>query len=86
MSTAARKVTVGNLPVVIAEWSRNERERIRITLDHDVIDLRCFFTGDDEDPPRAGRTGITLPLSHLAAMTTGLQAALIEARARRLVD
>ncbi len=74
------------LPVVMAEWPRGERERIRITLDHDAIDVRCFFLGDDEDPPRPGRTGITLPLRHLPEMAAGLQAALSEARARRLVD
>lgn len=74
------------LPVIIAEWPRSDRERVRITLDDDVIDVRCFFLGDDEDPPRAGRTGITLPLSHLPEMAAGLQAALSEARARRLIE
>lgn len=72
-------------PLVIAEWPRSERELIRVSLDCDVIDVRVFFLGDDEDPPRPGRTGITLPLTHLAAMTVGLQAALSEARARGLV-
>lgn len=80
------KARAPTLPVIIAEWPRSERERVRIILDDDVVDVRCFFVGDDCEPLRPGRTGSTLPLSHLPAMAVGLQAALSEARARRLID
>ena len=74
------------LPIVAAEWRRSDREIVRVTLDHDVIDLRCFFVGDEEEPLRPGRVGITLPLQHLPAVAAGLGKALDEARARGLVD
>lgn len=73
------------LPVVIADWPRSDRERVRVTLDHDVIDVRCFFAGDEEEPLRPGRVGITLPLAHLPAMAAGLAKALTEARRRCLI-
>jgi hypothetical protein len=79
-------MSTGSLPAIIAEWQRSDRERIRVTLDHDAIDVRCFFLGDDEDPPRPGRTGITLPLRHLPAMAAGLHRALTEAHVRGLID
>jgi hypothetical protein len=74
------------LPVITADWRRSDRERIRVTLDDDVIDVRCFFVGDPEEPLRPGRTGIALPVSHLPALAAGLKEALREARARRLVE
>lgn len=75
-----------SLPIVVAEWSRSHRERIRITLDHDVIDARSFFIGDEEDPPRAGRHGLTLPVSHLTALAKALVQANDEAVRRGLID
>ena len=74
------------LPIVAAQWQRSERETVRVTLDHDCIDVRCFFAGDEEEPLRPGRVGITLPLQHLPAMAAGLGKALDEARGRGLVD
>ena len=74
------------LPIIVAEWERSARERVRVTLDHDVIEVRCFFTGDDEDPPRPGRTGITLPLSHLPALAAGIAKAHEDAKRRGLID
>jgi hypothetical protein len=74
------------LPIVAAEWRRSDREIIRVTLDHDVIDLRCFFVGDEEEPLRPSRVGITLPLSHLPELFTGITAAHREAMARGLID
>lgn len=74
------------LPIVSADWPRSDRERIRVTLDDDCIDVRCFFVGDPQEPARAGRTGITLPVQHLPALAAGVRDALREARARGLVD
>lgn len=73
------------LPVVTAEWTRSDRERIRVTLDHDVIDVRCFFVGDAEEALRPGHTGITLPLAHLPALFDGIARAHREALARGLL-
>lgn len=80
------KARTSALPVVIADWPRSDRERVRVTLDHDVVDLRCFFVGDDHEPLRPGRVGITLPLAHLPGMAAGLAKALAEARRRRLIE
>jgi hypothetical protein len=77
---------IAALPLIVADWPRSDRERIRVTLDHDCIDVRCFFLGDAEDAPRPGRTGITLPLMHLPAMAAGIAIALDEAKRRGLVD
>jgi hypothetical protein len=54
----ARRVTDASLPIVAAQWRRSEREIVRVTLDHDVIDVRCFFLGDEHEAPRPGRVGI----------------------------
>jgi hypothetical protein len=75
-----------SLPVITADWRQSERERIRVTLDHDVVDVRLFFVGDPQEPLRPGRTGIALPVSHVPALAAGLKEALREARARRLVE
>ena len=73
------------LPIVTADWRRSKRETVRVTLDHDCVDVRCFFRGDEEEPLRPGRVGITLPLAHLPAMAAGLAKALTEARRRCLI-
>lgn len=74
------------LPIILSDWPRSDRERIRVTLDADVVDIRAFFVGDPQEPARAGRTGITLPVQHLPALATGIRHALREARERGLVD
>ncbi|WP_029584353.1 hypothetical protein [Bradyrhizobium sp. URHD0069] len=84
--TAALKVAAANLPIVAAQWRRSELETIRVTLDHDCIDARCFFAGDEEEPLRPGRVGITLLLQHLRALCDGINAARREALARGLID
>ncbi len=83
--TALGKARLPGLPIVAAEWRRSDRETIRVTLDHDAIDIRSFFHTDPEESPRPGRTGITLPVAHLPAMAAGLATALAEARRRRLI-
>jgi hypothetical protein len=86
MTALHKVVRPSPLPVVTAEWRRSDRENIRVTLDHDCFDVRCFFGGDDEDPLRPGRTGITLPVAHLPAMAAGIGKALVEAQRRGLID
>ena len=76
---------IGALPLIVADWPRSDRERIRVTLDHNVVDVRAFYRGDDEEPLRAGRVGITLPLSHLPALFDGIVKAHREALARGLI-
>jgi hypothetical protein len=84
--TALRKVAAASLPIVAAELHRSDWEIVRVTLDHDVIDVRCFFIGDAHEPLRPGHTGITLSLAHLPAMAEGLAAAHREARQRGLIE
>lgn len=71
---------------IAADWPRSDRERVLIILHDDVVDLLCFFVGDDHEPLRPGRTGITLSLIHLPALAAGLTAALSEARRHGLID
>jgi hypothetical protein len=83
---AQPKARAPALPVVISEWRRGDRERIRIVLADDVVDIRPFFRGDDDEPLRPGKTGIALPIAHIPALAAGLAKALIDARARGLID
>ena len=77
-----------DLPLVIAEWRRNVRENVRVSLDRyqdcDTIDVRCWFKADD-GLLRPTRTGITLAVRHLPQLAEALGAALTVARERGLL-
>ena len=86
--------TVANLPeiaypVVVAEWARNSRESIRIALDQyqgcEIVDARAWWR-DDEGLWRPGRSGLTLSVKRLPALTEGLINALRRARALGIVE
>ena len=81
VSTADPKL---DLPVVIAEWDRNAREVVRVTLDyfkeHYTINVRIWYHSGRELRP--SRSGITLAVKHLPAMAEAIHAAL--ARAQQL--
>jgi hypothetical protein len=74
-----------SLPMIIAKWQRSQRESLRITLHEDVIDLRAFYETEEEEAPRAGRVGLTLPVDWLPKITEALQKAEREARRLRLI-
>jgi hypothetical protein len=75
------------MPIVIAEWTRNTRETIRVSLTvyngTPVVDLRTWYSAGSEMKP--GRAGITLGLDHLSRLADGLSAALREATKRGLL-
>ncbi len=77
---------MATLPGVVAEGDRNQREAIRITLDHfggrNIIDIRSWWR-DSGGELKSGRTGIALAVRHLPTLklTNGLTAALAQAHA-----
>ena len=77
-----------SLPVIVAEFDKNSREKIRITLDRfagkDTIDVRIWYRDGDQIKPT--RQGITTTVSNLATLAAGLTLALDKARELGLVD
>lgn len=71
-------------PVIIAEWPRNKREVIRVSLDEyqgrKTIDCRCWWH-DDHGELKPGRSGLTLALKHLPKLAQSLANALAQANA-----
>jgi Transcriptional Coactivator p15 (PC4) len=65
-------------PIIVAEWRRNQSERIRITLEvfkgRNVIDLRTWWT-DHAGKEHAGRHGITVDISHTPRLAAGFKKA-----------
>lgn len=77
------------LPVTIAEWSRNGRETLRVRLDtfnaRTVVDCRCWYA-DGHGELKPGRRGLTLHVSHLPALSDALNKALRHAEELGLVS
>ncbi len=75
-------------PIVIAEFDRNAREKIRITLDtyagRHTIDVRVWWRDGSKLKP--GKTGITTAVTNLPALAAGLTLALGRARQLGIVD
>lgn len=71
-------------PISIAKWSRNDRQVIRVRLDHykghNTIDIRTWFRKGEK--LYAMRNGITLSVKHLPALAQGLRKA--HSRAKKL--
>jgi Transcriptional Coactivator p15 (PC4) len=63
------------LPLVIAEWQKNSREVIRVSLSNyerrTVIDLRTWFTAVDGEL-RPGPKGLTTEIRHLPELAKGI--------------
>ena len=74
-------------PIVIAEWSRNSREVVRVALDRyngrHTINARAWYSEDDVLEP--DKTGITLAVKHLPALAAALGKALAKARELQLL-
>jgi hypothetical protein len=70
------------LPIVVAEWDRNSREVVRVSLDRfngcNTIDVRTWYRAADGSP-RPSKSGITLSIKHLPAMAAALAQALARA-------
>jgi hypothetical protein len=75
-------------PIVVAEFDKNSREKIRITLGHfagkDTIDVRIWYRDGDQLKPT--RQGVTTAVSNLSALAIGIALALDKARELGLVD
>jgi hypothetical protein len=72
-----------SFPCVVAEFQKNERESIRVSLvqygGRDLIDCRVWYrAGDGELKP--GNKGLTTAVKHLPAIAAGLAAAVDKAR------
>jgi hypothetical protein len=76
-------------PIIIAEWQRNSREVVRVSLDRfnnrDTIDIRSWWR-DGDGTFKPGRGGLTLAVKHLPALADGLADALQRARILGLVE
>jgi len=76
------------LPFVVAEWPRNKREIIRVTLDQfagqPTLDCRCWYA-DSEGGLLPSRSGITPAARHLPLLAEALGNALSEARRMGLI-
>ena len=78
-----------NSPVIVAEWPKNSRETVRVSLDQyrdrDTIDIRSWWT-DAAGKLRPGKSGITLAVRHLPDLAEAIDKALAEAKGRGLLD
>lgn len=76
-------------PIIIAEWQRNSRELVRVSLDRfnnrDTIDIRSWWR-DGDGTFRPGRGGLTLAVKHLPSLADGLAHALQRARILGLIE
>lgn len=72
-------------PILIAEWRKNARECVRVTLDRfsgmDLIAQRVFYEHAPGDM-RPSRKGLSLSVKHLPQLIESLREA--EAKAREL--
>lgn len=75
------------LPLLIAEWPRNTRDRVRVRLNvfngRPTIELREWYPSDGDWKP--GRAGITLGVAHLRTLADALSKALEAAETRNLI-
>jgi hypothetical protein len=83
---ASRKVRAPTLPIVTREWRRSDHEIVRVTLDHDAIEISTFFDIDQLEAARPSRTGITLGIAHLPALFEGITRAHQAALERGLIE
>ena len=72
-------------PILIAEWRKNARESVRVTLDQfngiDLIAQRVFYEHAPGET-RPSRKGLSLSVKHLPQLLESLR--LAEAKAREL--
>lgn len=75
-------------PIIVAEFERNPREVLRVSLDQyrgrNTIDIRVWFRDGSQLKP--GRKGLTMAVANLPALTEGLQIAVARAKVDGLLD
>ena len=83
------EVRADGFPITIAEWPRNTRELVRITLgrfkNRFTVDIRSWWQNGD-GIFKLGRSGLTLAVEHLPKLAEGLDQALMRADLLGLVE
>jgi hypothetical protein len=81
--------TADRFPLVIAEWPRNDRELVRISLgwfkSSFTIDLRTWWR-DSNGILKPRRDGLTLAVKHLPKLAAGFDKALQRAKTLGLLE
>ena len=71
-------------PVVVAEWPRNSREVIRVSLSEyegrRIVDVRVWYA-DRTGDMKPGRAGLTLGIAHLEKLADALAGAVVRSSA-----
>ena len=66
--------------ITVAEWAKNERELVRVTLDEfngrPIVDVRVWYRHAASGEQRPGRQGITMSARHLPALANAVNQAL----------
>lgn len=73
-----------NEPALIAEWPRNSREMVRVTLSEfkgfHMLDIREFYP--EAGILRPGRKGISIPAANLRRLAVAINVSVTTAEAR----
>lgn len=89
VDSEARSGTQDRTIAVIANWPKNQRESFQVSLDiyqgKPLIAIRVWYTAND-GVERPSRSGLNVGIKHLPKISEAVAAALVEARARGLVD
>jgi len=68
----------GQLDVILHEWRKNARERVRVSLSHyrghDLVDIRAWFDAGD-GTFRPSKSGIGIQWEQVPELRRGLEAA-----------
>jgi hypothetical protein len=82
------EVGADGFPIIVAEWPRNARELVRITLgrfnNRFTIDMRSWWQ-DSAGIFKPSRSGLTLDIKHLPRLAEGLDRSLTRAEQLCLV-
>jgi hypothetical protein len=76
-------------PIVVDEWRKNGREAVRVALDefkgNPTVDLRVWWL-DGKGELKPSRSGLTIGIRHLPALTAAINRAMRQALALGLVE
>lgn len=66
--------------VIVAEWAKNQRETVRISLEEfnarQILNLRIWFKPEGSDELRPGKSGVAMSVVHLPALAKAINRAL----------
>jgi hypothetical protein len=88
VSAGHPKPSQPSFPIIVAEWDRNSREVIRVAVDlyngRHTINARVWYRDGDDVKP--SKSGLTLSVTHLAALAEAIGRALTHARDLGLIE